>query len=965
MKQSFTRLLLTLLMMSIVVLPFNINSGNIDAKTDDPSKSSQHESMKVLAKDMGDSNAENEEQVTIIEHRISASELEQLKQILGVSEEGVSYNQIIDGHGTGLTPPSEDEWIEISSKGYVVDRILLAQTAPSAVDHTTKPWFPPIGDQDGEGSCVGWAVGYYVKTFQEAKEHNWDLSAAEWKQEQPTEEYQSKIISPEFIYQLINGGEDSGASFSEAINLVCSVGACTWEKMPYDPVDHSSWPSEEAWREAPLYRGNSSGYEEMPISTDEDIVSLKNWIASGNLAIISVDSGKYSLLTNNDVWTVNNYIAPEENHANTIVGYDDQFSYFENGQTRYGAFKVANSWGVGGWQEDVEDGCFWISYAAMKEKVKLCMFFRDRIGYEPELVASFKIAHSKRGECNIAVGVGDNMKMFNEYMDGGDQPFCSNNILFDVSEIKESLLSVYNQTFFLDVYDGHSSTTGTIQTFGVEYAQSENTPLNTVNNHHVRVNVTLLPLEKNWMNETLVSTDIDFIDTKVSMASDSNGYLYAAYEDWYPTTNHSSVFILRSIDDGKNWSLIRTEHDPVHNLAYPSIAIDQQTNDIFVAYEREMTTTDHDIYVLHSTSGLWSSNPVANDSGSDERFPSITSEQSYGESNRQYISYEYVHSRNDRDLMFAKSTDHGVTWSTKKLHGDWPDYNVHAQTSITNAHGYVYIAYKWGADYDADCEIRVDCSADSGNSWNQYNDIDGLPNGCSFPQITATHNGNVVVLTFQYESAPGTFDVCYSFSATNGTSWMKGYPLFDSAREDETSPKIGVDADGCFYAVCKSNNYVKYREALYDGSFNWSTAEFVSERLVGDGLALTTQLDSKYGDERFYPCVVWTDAWTRNIWYSTRRNIMWTVDDDGSADFQTMREAINFANDGDTVYVRNGIYPETVFVNKSVLLMGENKSGTIIDGDGNGTVLSISAEEAVVQGFTIRNGEIGIEGSSP
>ena len=46
---------------------------------------------------------------------------------------------------------------------------------PSSWDNSATNWFPPIGNQGSEGSCVSWACGYYTKTFQEAKEHNWNL----------------------------------------------------------------------------------------------------------------------------------------------------------------------------------------------------------------------------------------------------------------------------------------------------------------------------------------------------------------------------------------------------------------------------------------------------------------------------------------------------------------------------------------------------------------------------------------------------------------------------------------------------------------------------------------------------------------------------------------------------------------------------------------------------------------------
>lgn len=52
-------------------------------------------------------------------------------------------------------------------------------------------------------------------------------------------------------------------------------------------------------------------------------------------------------------------------------------------------------------------------------------------------------------------------------------------------------------------------------------------------------------------------------------------------------------------------------------------------------------------------------------------------------------------------------------------------------------------------------------------------------------------------------------------------------------------------------------------------------------------------------------------------------------------DYSIIQEAIDAASDGDTIFVRNGTYYENVVVNKPVLLMGENREGTIVDGNGS------------------------------
>jgi nitrous oxidase accessory protein len=79
------------------------------------------------------------------------------------------------------------------------------------------------------------------------------------------------------------------------------------------------------------------------------------------------------------------------------------------------------------------------------------------------------------------------------------------------------------------------------------------------------------------------------------------------------------------------------------------------------------------------------------------------------------------------------------------------------------------------------------------------------------------------------------------------------------------------------------------------------------------------------------------------------------VDDDGSADFHSIQDAVNNASSGDMIRVRSGTYKENVLIDKTVSLIGENPNNTIIDGNATLYTLLIAANSAVVKNFTIRN----------
>jgi nitrous oxidase accessory protein len=78
-------------------------------------------------------------------------------------------------------------------------------------------------------------------------------------------------------------------------------------------------------------------------------------------------------------------------------------------------------------------------------------------------------------------------------------------------------------------------------------------------------------------------------------------------------------------------------------------------------------------------------------------------------------------------------------------------------------------------------------------------------------------------------------------------------------------------------------------------------------------------------------------------------------------DHLTIQEAINAANEGDTIVVRNGTYFEHVVVNKSLSIVGEGEDITFIDGGGSGTVIEVlHTSNTSLRDFTVRNGKIGL-----
>ena len=81
----------------------------------------------------------------------------------------------------------------------------------------------------------------------------------------------------------------------------------------------------------------------------------------------------------------------------------------------------------------------------------------------------------------------------------------------------------------------------------------------------------------------------------------------------------------------------------------------------------------------------------------------------------------------------------------------------------------------------------------------------------------------------------------------------------------------------------------------------------------------------------------------------------------GPNNYTKIQDAINAANDGDTVFVYSGTYYENVVINKRITLIGENEGNTIINGSkGYYDDVISSPSHVVIKNFTLESGRNGI-----
>ena len=155
----------------------------------------------------------------------------------------ISAGQITTVHAT-LEPTDQPSSAErglglrrLDVQAYQSAHIMRADpvSVPSSVDISADAPIP--GNQGGQGSCVGWAVAYVVKTYHERIERGWPLTD------------DRHVMSPAYIYNQIKvpGG---GAYFVDAFSLLVDQGVSSWAQMPYDQRDDRTQPSSRARAEA-------------------------------------------------------------------------------------------------------------------------------------------------------------------------------------------------------------------------------------------------------------------------------------------------------------------------------------------------------------------------------------------------------------------------------------------------------------------------------------------------------------------------------------------------------------------------------------------------------------------------------------------------------------------------------------------------------------------------------------------
>jgi len=160
----------------------------------------------------------------------------------------------------------------------------------------------------------------------------------------------------------------------------------------------------------------------------------------------------------------------------------------------------------------------------------------------------------------------------------------------------------------------------------------------------------------------------------------------------------------------------------------------------------------------------------------------------------------------DMDILMARSTDNGVTWTDPAaLNTDAAtDSGNDNRPQVTSDGGGKWVAI-WGSG-----DVLVARSTDNGATWT---DPAALNNSGSsrFPQMTTDGAGNWVAVWQSYDSLGGTIgtdpDILVARSTDNGATWTDAAALNTNAATDsehDEYPQVTTDGKGNWVAVWMS-----------------------------------------------------------------------------------------------------------------------------------------------------------------
>lgn len=326
---------------------------------------------------------------------------------------------------TEVDPISDVEAEKVGALSSEIPQEDFGGVMPSAIDNSTLPSFPTIGNQI-LGSCAAWAMGYYQHS------HNNGLVMG-WVNNTTTDN--SHKCSTKFVYNMINDGVDGGAYFADSLAMLQKHGCVPWNLWPEDS-NYREWNTNQDHLKIALSRRNQAAQYITSVDTAAGLEQVKQLLANGYVLTYGtyITSWTYTTIKADPSQTSNPLAGQQvmrymngtvDGHGMTIVGYDDNAwvdinnnNVVDSGEK--GVLKIANSFGTS-WKNK---GYVFLAYDALKavsavsggpSSGRVAAFMSNRVyhqvprsangvEYKPKYIAKFTMNHARRNQLSVKFG---------------------------------------------------------------------------------------------------------------------------------------------------------------------------------------------------------------------------------------------------------------------------------------------------------------------------------------------------------------------------------------------------------------------------------------------------------------------------------------------------------------------------------------------------------------------------------
>ena len=341
----------------------------------------------------------------------------------------------------------------------------LELSFPATLDLSLDPAFPPIGNQNGTGSCAAWAQIYYALGYLTAKNRGWVDVATN----------PAHRLNMMFVYNRTSGAADMGSFMLSDANIMMDWGCPTMDVMPLVASDYVTWGNEAAMREALIHRAVGVTISGTVASVVNDIKTILNQGIPVTIAI-NAASANYNLITSDGGMTAAKYDDSAVNHGQCIVGYDDNKTV---GGNETGCFIIVNSWGASEFYSK-----YYMSYACIQKIKGANVLFPTYATYvpgNPNYLAKVTFGTAMLRnlqlylQLNDALGNALKKTLLNYTLNfGGGAGTFPNPLILDISVLDISTYVDADIMRLLLVQAGTNPFSGTITGFEVEYFPSYN-----------------------------------------------------------------------------------------------------------------------------------------------------------------------------------------------------------------------------------------------------------------------------------------------------------------------------------------------------------------------------------------------------------------------------------------------------------------------------------------------------------